>query len=546
MKQKINVMVKMRDGVHLSTDIRMPDGKGPFPAVLVRTPYNNNMFITPTNEYLLRLYLNDGYAYVVQDTRGKYDSEGEFVPYDEAEDGYDTVEWIAKQPWCNGKVGMTGASYCGYTQLAAAKLAPPSLCAITPSVMGCDIFKDSVYINGVFSLKSLSWALGNTGRTDKPQPLLNWMDIYSSVPLEKMDERAGFYTPFFKEWLKHQRYGKFWKKFSIEAYYDNFNTNVYLMGGWYDAFSKGTVVNYCGLRKYMKNKKVKLLMGPWTHSLSANRVVGQLDFGGDSLMGIEEEKKRWLDRFVKGVKNGIENEPPVKIFVMGINKWKTANDWPLENTKYVSYYLGSNLGANSLNGDGFLSEKLSKTKDYDEYIYNPKDPVPTIGGAILLYDRPAGPFDQAPIEMRGDVLVFSTDVLKKPVEVIGFINVELYVSSSAIDTDFVAKLCDVYPDGKSINLCDGIFRMRFWRGFDREVMIKPGKIYKITVDMGVTANVFMPGHRIRLEVTSSNFPKYFRNPNTGGNIARETKFKIAKQVIYHSKKYPSRLILPVV
>ncbi len=546
MKQLINVMVKMRDGVSLSTDIRMPDSGGPFPAILVRNPYNNNIAVTPENEALLKLYLESGYAYVSQDVRGKYDSEGTFKPFDESGDGYDSVEWLARQPWCNGKIGMSGASYLGFTQLEAGKMAPPALLAITPSVMAHDAFKGIMYKNGVFSLLILSWALGNTGRTDKPQPLADWKKIFNTIPLEKMDTAAGFETPFFHEWLRHQRYDEFWKKISTEAFYDKFNTHTYLMGGWYDYACDGTIKNFCGLKKAMKNKKVKLLMGPWAHGLGGPGVLGELDFGKEALVDIEREKKRWLDRFVKGIKNGIDKEPPVKIFVMGINKWREEGDWPLKRTEYTSYYLGSRKGANGKDGDGRLGFKMDSPGEADRYTYDPLDPVMTIGGATLLPNLPPGPFDQTPMERRKDVLVFSTEILKKPVEVTGFIKTELYISSSALDTDFVARLCDVHPGGKSIVLCAGILRTRFREGLDKEVMLEPGKMYKLELEMDPTSNVFLPGHRIRLEVTSSSFPEYFRNPNTGGNAARETAFIKAKQAVYHSKKYPSKLILPVI
>ncbi len=545
MKQLMNVMVKMRDGVSLSTDIRMPEAGGPFPVVLVRNPYNNNITVTPENEALLKLYLESGYAYVTQDVRGKYDSEGTFRPFDESEDGFDSVAWLAKQTWCNGRVGMSGASYCGFTQLEAAKMAPPALCAITPSVMAHDAFKGIMYKNGSFSFLIMAWALGNTGRTDKPQPLIDWMKIYNTLPLEKMDAAAGFETPFLQEWLAHPRYDAFWKKISTEAFYKNFDTPAYIMGGWYDYAIEGTVKNYCGLKKAMKNKKVKLLIGPWAHGLGGGPVLGQLDFGPEAVFNIEKEKKRWLDRFVKGEKNGIEKEPPVRIFVMGANKWRNEEAWPLKRTKYVSYYISSTRGANSLEGDGVLEVKLKSAKEKDEFIYNPADPVTTIGGATLLPDRPAGPYDQTPIERRPDVLVYTTGVLKAPIEVTGFVKAELFIASSAPDTDFITRLCDVHPEGKSIVLSEGLIRARFRKGLDKEVMLKAGQVYKLELEMDPTSNVFLAGHKIRLEITSSSFPAYSRNTNTGKNIAKETKFKTAKQTVYHSNKYRSKLILPV-
>ena len=539
--QKINVMGKMRDGVKLSFDIRMPDKGGPFPAVLERNPYNNNFLITPENERYLKLYLDAGYAHVSQDTRGKYDSEGEFKPFEEAEDGYDSVEWVAKQPWCNGKVGMTGASYVGLTALAAAQLAPPSLCAITPSVMGEDIFKRGVYNNGVLKLGFISWMFGNNGRTDKPEPLLEWNRIYNTLPPKKMDETAGFESKFFDEVFTYPINDKRWNTMSIVSRYRNFKAPVFLLGGWYDT----TVIRvYLGLKK--EGKIAKMLIGPWTHGLSRNRVVGQIDFGGHSLIDVEATKRRWLDRYVKGVKNGIDNEKPVRIYVMGINEWRDEEAWPLKRTKYTSFYLGCKMSANSLHGDGFLSAKMESKKDGDKYIYNPEDPVRPIGGTAGLYDQPDGPYDQTPMEIRNDVLVYTSEKLKKPVEVTGYINVELYVSSDAPDTDFVARLCDVYPDGRSIILNDGIIRSRYREGIDKEVMLQKNKVYKLEISLDCTSNVFLKEHCIRLEITSSCFPKYIRNTNTGGDIISETKFKTARQTVYHSKTYPSKVILPVI
>ena len=542
--QKINVMAEMRDGVKLSCDIRYPDKGGPFPAVLVRNPYNNNIAVTPQNEWLLRLYLDSGYAYVTQDVRGKYDSEGEFRSGEEAEDGYDTVEWIAKQSWCNGKVGMSGASYCGLTQLAAAKLGPKHLLAITPSVMGGDHFMCGSLKSGVLQLGSFAWQIGNTGRTDKPQPLLNWNEVFNTLPLAKLDSAAGFDSPLFKEMIKHPLYDGYWKDRSLAGYYKNIDAPVFLLGGWYDKYSAAAIEVYCKLVE--AGKKAKLLIGPWTHGLSSGRVVGQIDYGGASLVDIEAAKKKWLDRYLKGVKNGIDTEKPVKIFVMGINEWRDEESWPLKRTKYLSFYPGCKTAANSSNGDGFISEKQLTGRGEDNYVYDPLDPVASIGGQSLIPSQPAGAFDQSPTERRTDMLVYTSEVFKKPLEATGFVKMELYVSTDVPDTDFIARLCDVYPDGKSINLCDGIMRTRFREGFDREVFLEKGRIYKLEIEMDVTSNVFLPEHRLRLEITSSCFPRFARNLNTGGGIYTEYKPKAAHHVVHHSKKYPSRLILPII
>ncbi len=542
--QKINVMAKMRDGVKLSLDIRLPEKWGPFPAVLVRNPYNNNVSGTPENERLLKLYLDAGYAYVTQDVRGKYDSEGEFSAYDEEEDGYDTVEWLATQSWCNGKVGMSGASYCGLTQLAAAKLGPKHLLAITPSVMGGDMFKCGSLKSGVPQLGSIAWQICNTGRTDKPLPLLNWNEFYKTLPLSNLDAAAGFDSPIFKEMLKHPVYDSYWKRRSLDGYYNNINAPVFLLGGWYDKYSAALIEVFCKLVK--AGKKAKLLVGPWTHGLSAGRVGGQMDYGGASVIDIEVSKKKWLDRYLKDQKNGMDTEKPVRIFVMGINEWREEESWPLKKTKNISYYPGCKKAANSLYGDGFLSNEPAPGRGEDSYVYDPLDPVTSIGGSSLIPACPAGAFDQSSMERRNDMLIYTTEELRKPLEVTGFVKMELFISTDVLDTDFIARLCDVSPDGKSINLCDGIARARFREGFEREVMLEKDKVYKIEIEMDVTANVFLPGHKIRLELTSSCFPRFARNLNTGGEIYREIKPKIARTVIHHSKSYPSRLILPTI
>ncbi len=542
--QKINVMAKMRDGVSLSLDIRFPDKGGPFPAVLVRNPYNNNMFVTPENERLLKLYLDAGYAYVTQDVRGKYDSEGEFSPYDEAEDGYDTIEWLADQSWCNGRIGMSGASYCGLTQLAAAKLGPGALAAITPSVMGGNIFKCGSLKSGVLQLGSFAWQAGNTGRTDKPLPLMDWNKVFDTLPLSELDSAAGITCPAFKEMIKHPLCDSYWKKRGLDGYYENINAPAFLLGGWYDKYSAALIEVYCELLK--RGKKAKLLVGPWTHGLSAGRVGGQIDYGGASLVDIEAIKKRWLDRYLKGLKNGIDTEKPVRIFVMGLNEWRDEESWPLKRTKYTAYYPGCKNAANSLNGDGFISEVPGAGQEEDSYIYDPLEPVPSLGGCSLIPSQPAGAFDQSYIERRSDMLIYTSEELKKPLEVTGFVKLELYFSTDVLDTDFIARLCDVYPDGKSINICDGIARARFREGFDREVMLLKHKVYKIELEMDVTSNVFLPEHKLRLELTSSCFPRFARNLNTGGEIYHEKKPRTARQIIYHSKKYPSRLLLPVI
>jgi len=540
MRQQINVSILARDGVRLSTDIRMPDVGDRFPTLIYRNPYNN---ADPSN--ILR-FVEAGYAVVTQDCRGRFDSDGTFDPFNEADDGHDTVAWVHQQPWCDGRIGMVGGSYCGTTQFTAAWTNPPGLRAISPRVMGRDAFKDMLYHNGVFSLGLASgWGMGMTGRSGQSHLTTDWNTIHRHLPLNTLDSGAGFDTPFYRKWLDHPVYDDYWRSLSVEVHYPDINVPCLHMGGWYDLYGEGTIRNFMGLRANggpNARAAQKLIIGPWAHGLNT-RTLGQLDFGPQAVTNLDETEDRWLARYVRDVPNGIEHEPPIRIFVMGANVWREEQEWPLVRAVELQLFLDSQRAANTLYGDGTLLPHPA-AEGHDVYTYNPDNPVPTIGGAML--GPLAGPTDHTPIERRDDVLVYTTPPLTEPIEVTGFVTAILRIASDAPDTDFVARLCDVHPDGRSIILCDGITRTRFREGLDREVMMTPGTVYELRIDMAVTSNVFFPGHRIRLEVTSSCFPRFARNLNTGLPFATDTQPRLARQTIHHSPRHPSRLILPVV
>lgn len=541
MRQYIDVPVKMRDGVCLSADVRLPDRGGPFPVILARTPYNNTGF--QANDPLIA----GGYASVKQDCRGRFDSDGRFNPFREDLDGEDTIAWIKAQPWCNGRIGMAGGSYCGFTQLAAAWTQAPGLMAITPAVMGRDLFKDLIYRDGVFGLGiAVGWGLSVAGRSGQGNETTDWDRVYRHLPLMTMDEAAGYSVPYLREWLSHPAYDAYWAAASIEGHYGAMTVPALHAGGWYDAYAAGTTRNYAGIRERMGargRRMQKLIMGPWGHGLGP-RAVGQVDFGGTAAMDLEPLYRRWLDRWVKGIRNGADADAPVRIFVMGENGWRDEDEWPLARARDEELFLASERGAGSLFGDGTLRAEGPGGAECDAYVYDPDNPVPAVGGTGM--GPLMGPTDHTPVERRNDVLVYTGERLAKPVEVTGQVRACLYVNSDAVDTDFVARLCDVYPDGRSMILCDGIARTRFREGLDREVMMKPESVYEIEIDMAVTSNVFLPGHRIRLEVTSSCFPRFARNLNTGEPMATGTRWQTARQTVHHSRAYPSRLILPVV
>jgi putative CocE/NonD family hydrolase len=532
----------MRDGTELACNIRFPAKGGPFPTILVRTPYGKNH---PESD--LVPFLNDGYAFVVQDVRGKFDSSGEFHPMREDNDGVDTINWIASQPWSNGKVGMTGGSYCAFTQFYPAIQQPKPLCACAMSVMGHNLFKNCVYRNGVLELSLLAWLIINSGRVVNVNAVADWNRLFKTLPVSDMAEKAGYKIPALDEWLSHSRKSEsYWQKLNYEGSYDKINIPVYLIGGWYDFYASAIPEIYGNLKKAGKKNNLKLLMGPWGHKPPSESTLGELSFGEQSIVNHHLEKKRWHDRFLKGIDNGIDKEAPVKIFTMGINQWREEDHWPLKKAVEKSFYLACKSSSNSMFGNGALLFETDSKKESSSYIYDPANPMPTIGGNALLPNIPQGPFDQRPIERRDDMLVFTSEELKKPLDVTGPVKAELFISSSAPDTDFVARLCDVYPDGRSMPLCEGILRTRFRDSLKTPKMMKKAEVCKVTVEMEVTSNVFLPGHRIRLDLTSSSFPRYARNLNSGGDNIYDKEFAVAEQTVFHSKSRPSRLILPVV
>jgi uncharacterized protein len=538
MPQQIDIPVPMRDGVTLSTDLRLPSGTGPFPAILWRTPYNN------TDPGLLTRYVEQGYALVTQDCRGRFDSAGTFSTFDEASDGHDTLAWIAAQPWSNGKVGMVGGSYGACTQFNAAWTNPPSLKAITPKVMGRDLFFDTLYVNGVFSLQlAASWGLTMAGRANQNLSSIDWDSLLSKLPLTSLPADAGYHIPFYDHWLAHPTYDKFWRAHSVEQHYDDISVPAFHFNGWYDLYAEGMLRNFTALAQKHGQNKQKIIIGPWAHSLNT-RITGQIDFGPQAIVNLDELETRWLARWVKDEDNGIDREPPVRLFTMGANTWRNESTWPPANAQPQAFFLSSSGRANSLFGDGALTAAPASPCPSDSYTYDPARPVPVLGGNT--FGSASGPTDHAPIERRDDVLIYTSPVLTEPLEATGYIQAVLFVSTDAPDTDFVARLCDVYPDGRSIILCDTITRLSFREGFSTPVPAVPGQVYQLTLSLGVTSNVFLPGHKIRLQVTSSCFPRFARNLNTGENFASGAHFRPAHQIVHHSAQHPSRLILPVI
>ena len=541
----------LRDGVNLSADIYFPDAPGPFPAILLRTPYDNAIqrFVD-----MGLFYARRGYVFVAVDCRGRYDSEGVFYAWhDEARDGFDTQEWVGSQSWCNGKIGTVGGSYGGLTQWLPAPLRSKYLKAMVPRVTPSDFWREDNYFGGAFALGlNLSWALRTSSRSNNNAELYDWNQVFRALPLLEADRQAGRNIRFYQDWIKHPNYDEYWRVISNHDKFPDIDVPIFNMGGWFDAYHGAAFINYNGMvqqgRTPETRRHQKLIIGPWPHGLSLSTQTGQIDFGAESLVDLMDLELRWFDYWLKGIDTGIMAEPPIRLFVMGENAWRAESEWPLTRTRFTPYYLHSQGSAGQLVSDGALSLEKPVAEPADHYTYDPANPVPTLGGNHSQYMSvmPNGPYDQRPLEARADVLVFTGPVLEQDLEVTGPVVATLYAASSALDTDFTTRLIDVYPDGRAINLCEGVIRARFRDSIEIPTLLEPGKVYEFTIDMEVTSNLFKRGHRIRLDISSSNFPRLDRNPNTGHPFGLDGEIQVAYQTIYHDAQYPSHITLPVI
>lgn len=555
-----NVRVPMRDGVTLSVDIYRPDAPGRFPVLLWRTPYSNN---TADAVEESKWYAARGYAVVAQDVRGKYDSDGEFYAFrHEADDGYDTDEWIAAQPWSNGRIGTTGGSYSGYTQLVQAIRGNKHVVALTPQVSTLDVYNNWIYVDGALHYGfAMPWgAVAIDGRTNQYTQAYDWPRVYPHLPVATADEAASHRNAYYRDWVKHPARDRYWDGISFENDYDKFAVPMLEVDGWYDIFLRGALKDHVAVRAQgsteAARKGTQMVIGPWEHYPVGVRTSGEgaggdrqhsIDFTSNAVLDVRKLYLRWFDYWLKGIQNGVPDDAPLRIFVMGANQWRDEHEWPLARTRYTNYYIGSGGKANSEQGDGVLGTAKPHGATHDGFTYDPASPVPSEGGNVCCSTVPSGPHDQRPVEERSDVLVYSTPPLRQAVEVTGPIVMKLFAASSAPDTDWTAKLVDVHPDGYLQNIQDGIVRARYRQGVGKPAEpIKPGKVYEYSIDLWATSNVFLPGHRIRLEISSSNFPRFDRNPNTGEDAGTATRVVKAQQTIYHSSRYPSHLILPII
>ncbi len=536
----LDVRIPMRDGVTLSTNIYRPSEVGAFPVVLVRSPYGKG---GADNRQALN-FLKQGYAYVVQDCRGRFTSQGTWDPFlFETQDGKDCLVWITKQTWCNGKIAMSGGSYVGFTQWLAALNAPSSLKLIMPAVSPGDFYADCAYRGGVFRLSLCGVWGANMSAPPGTNPFtVNWKEALYALPLASFPEKAGWAVPYFSKWIRTPERKGFWLKATVTGRYEKIKAATVGLSGWYDIFPEALFNNLNGMLKQGGYHKV--IMGPWAHGINRQK-VGARDFGPQARINMGKLQFSLLDHFLKGGER--PDYAPVRIFVMGKNMWRDEEGWPLARAEQVKYFFRSSGDAGTtFNGRLDTVQETGEAAVSDTFTYDPEDPTPTTGGGNLFPLYGIGPMDQSKVEKRSDVLVYTTGPLKEDLEVTGPVTVVLYASTTARDTDFTAKLVDVFPNGQAYNLCDGIIRARFRNGPHNPALIEPGTIHRYTIDAGITSNVFLKGHAIRIEISSSNFPRFARNLNTGGVIADEKQPVKAGQTVYHSKQHPTHVLLPVV
>lgn len=561
-----NVPVPMRDGTVLRADIFRPDVEGQFPVVIERTQgwkgegglhgcYQTGKYFAPR-----------GYVYIAQDVRGAYESEGEFYfgrndGWDTHQDGFDTIEWAAQQPWCDGNVGMVGVCGSGMTQYQAAPTRPPHLKALFAIVGGAHrnyFYRDSVSrlsMNRGMAFWLQLHQLQYPVMSPEKEPLRLYLEKGSQDPNEmaawfrhlplKSFPPADSWGKWTFEVLDHPENDAFWRKTDVASKFNEIDVPIVHVGGWFDFSLNVSLSCFTGIQKNGLSERCRkgqrLIVGPWGHWTVGEQKIGEIDFGPEAVFNWEDTRLQWLDYWLKGIDNGFMDGPNVRVFLMGENRWVDFETWPPTEARYEPMYLRESSGRNhtSLN-DGRLSfEMPDKVEKADDFVYDPENPIPS-----LARDIDALPADYRTLEEG--MLTYTSDVLEKPLTIIGPVKTILHGMSSARDTDWVVRLCDVWPDGRSISVCDGVMRARYRNSLEHEELLEPGMTYRFEVELWSTAQTFQTGHWIRVEVTSSDFPRYDRNLNTGGAFGEETCGQTATNTIFHDALRPSHILLPVI
>jgi uncharacterized protein len=587
-----SVFIAMRDGVRLAADLYLPSGTPGerYPVILIRTPYGN----VPGhnyNETAVRVFASHGYVVAVQDKRGKYRSEGVYTASGgDANDGYDTIDWLSKQPWSNGRVGTYGCSYLGDVQIFLAQTRPPALKAMIPQASGSSVgsagrlyrYFGAREGGAVDWASSVGWFAENGAKLNpklpaslehaaynayytpwnqppKP-PAIDYRRAWYHLPMKDALRDQGLPPSDFEDTITKAPTDPYWSKLPYMTPSYVSDVPALFVNSWYDFGADVTLFEFNWFRTHSASARARdsqyFIMSPGVHcsseaGASANMVVGTRSMG-DTRFDYWQTYLTWFDHWLKddpAARQKVDAWPRIRYYLMGADAWRTADTWPVKGARDTTFYLASAGHANSSFGDGSLLEaRAAGGAPADTFIYDPANPVPSMGGALCCTGTPdalPGAMDQRLVEAREDVLVYTSGVLSAGVNVTGEVSVDLFVGSSAVDTDFTAKLVDVYPDGRAFNVLENILRARYRMGQEREVWMKPGKVYSLHIPLGATSNYFGPGHRIRLEVSSSNFPQFDRNLNLGGNNVEQTHWVTATNTVHHSPQYPSRLVLPV-
>jgi uncharacterized protein len=557
-----NLPCRMRDGVTLYADVYRPAGRGPFPVILMRLPYDKTQAET-INYSHPSWYAQHGYMVVVQDIRGYWASEGEFTPFlNEAEDGYDTIEWAAHLPGANGRVGMYGFSYAGATQLMPATLRPPSLVTVCPALTAAQYYEGWTYNQGALALAfTMSWAVNLAGmearRARDDEAMASLQAAYAGsqgwnwyLPLSEFPPLTGKYGGYFFDWLAHPTYDDYWRRWSIDEDYSRLTVPALHIAGWYDIFLAGSVKNFLGMRAGAGSDAAragqKLVVGPWTHMPWAPASVTHEGCGPGI---VDDFQLRWFDQFLKGEESGVL-DAPVTLFVMGAETWRDYPDWPPPGSEPLRWFFHSKGRANSRFGDGTLSLDPPAEEPPDLFTADPMAPAASIGGhsCCLNFVAPMGPADQRAAEEFNSVLVYTSEPLGEPLELIGDVTVTLYAATSARDTDWTARFCEVHPDGRSINLQEGIVRARYRESLIEPSLLEPDRVYRYDISLGPVGVRIAAGNRLRVTISSSDFPQWDRNLNTGDDLFTEppSAAVVATQTVLHNADHASHLTVNTV
>jgi putative CocE/NonD family hydrolase len=545
-----DVLTPMRDGVLLAMDLLRPDAPGRFPVVLMRTPYNKVASRSrPFHEDLARR----GHIVAFQDCRGRFNSDGVFDPYrQEHADGFDTIEWLAAQEWCDGNVGMIGGSYVGQTQWFAASRAPKALKAIVPTVSppGHPFSNEPLY-GGAMLLAMSEWVVSMGRRSEQLSGLQGLFTqehaYFEPLPISRIAENAGSSNPYWNEWLSHSTYDDYWRSHGCEEFWPRMTVPALNITGWWDMNFLGSPRNFVGMREQGTAPEARagqrLVIGPWPHWVNKSRTLSGLDFGANAVTGFDTYTLRFFDYWLRGIKdNALSDEARVHVFVIGANEWWEADEWPLPGTEPTAFYLHSGGHANTHRGDGTLSRECPLDEPCDRYESDPLDPI------RVLWDLHEGPVDDRAVSARPDVLCYTSERLAEALDVVDPVKAVLYAAFSARDCDWHVRLVDVHPDGAARFLCHGVLRSRFREGYERAVFLEPGRIERFEIDMTATGVRFLPGHRIRVEIASSWFSRFERNPQTDAAnwMTDEREPVIAQQQIFHDAQCASYVSLPVI